>query len=864
NVSGNGGSESANLTGLVNGATYFIRVYHFGTNIPSNPTFTICVSPELVMPQCAASTPAGNTCAEAVLICDVNGYCGSTSATYSSDSWPELSTAFCGSIENNSFIQFVADQSTVSLNVWVTSSTTNQGIQIMVFSANNCSGPVNTYTCVSPLAPSPNAQGVTVTGLTPGNTYYMMIDGFAGDVCNYVIGVNSGIQVSGNITTTTPSICLGSSVQLNASGGNGTYDWTPNSDLNTLSGATVMATPTVSGQHTYSMTSYSSNPFCPSTNTSQITINVAEPPNPNAGIDDTVCLGDPIFLVGSIASPANSPSWQFLTSGISPTPTVSFSPNFSNLTPTVTVNQPGLYRFILRENNSVCGIYRDTVQILVQQLTQSFDVVLPSCFGMMDGSINVINSEATEFSLDGGTTWSGQSLFENLSSGFYTVCSRNAIGCEVCDEVEIPEQDPLLLEVSNDTTVCENGTATLFAQAFGGTSFIYHWSHTIDNSPMQLVSPEDDQTYIVYAENENGCLSEEDSIDVSVLNSITGIVSQDIFVCPGYSGDLTATASGGNGGPYTFNWSTGDVGNGLSDMITVTPTSSIPVTVEVEDGCESSPVSFTVNVNVAPLPLIGVSTTDPSVCEPAYFNVQSTTDASLVEHIEWNVSNGQSFTDQENIIIEDLYAGVYDIQVIVTTPDGCIDSTTFNNYLTVYPIPDADFTYSPNPVKQFNTSVFLTNYTIGASNYEWFIEQGTPSYSQAENVQTSLPDGEVGSYEVILIATSEFGCIDTAIRIIDVKPEIILYVPNTFTPDDDEYNQTWGIFVEGIDIYNFELLIFNRWGEIIWESHDPAEKWDGTFQGNYVQQGIYTWRIESKDILTDEKFERTGFVNVIR
>lgn len=147
-------TEMASLTTLIVGVTYWIRVYHFGATYPTNPTFSICVSPQAVMPNCGVSPAAGNTCAQATLICDVNGYCGSTAATYTSDSWPALSTAFCGSIENNSFIQFVANSSTVSLNVWVTSTTTNLGIQVMVFSTPSCGGAVTTHTCVSPLAPS--------------------------------------------------------------------------------------------------------------------------------------------------------------------------------------------------------------------------------------------------------------------------------------------------------------------------------------------------------------------------------------------------------------------------------------------------------------------------------------------------------------------------------------------------------------------------------------------------------------------------------------------------------------------------------------------------------------------------------------
>jgi gliding motility-associated-like protein len=209
-------------------------------------------------------------------------------------------------------------------------------------------------------------------------------------------------------------------------------------------------------------------------------------------------------------------------------------------------------------------------------------------------------------------------------------------------------------------------------------------------------------------------------------------------------------------------------------------------------------------------------------------------------------------------------AGMYNVQLIVESPNGCIDSTTFFNFLTVYPQPTANFTYSPNPVKMFNTEVQLTNYSSNGVSYEWFIQEGNPSYSQSEDVQIILPDGETGSYDVLLITTSSFGCIDSLVKTIVVLPEILLYVPNTFTPDGDEFNQEWGIQMSGMDVYNFELRLYNRWGELIWESYDPYEMWDGTYKGTLVQQGTYTWTIEAKDPNNDNKFEYSGHVLVLR
>ena len=90
-------------------------------------------------------------------------------------------------------------------------------------------------------------------------------------------------------------------------------------------------------------------------------------------------------------------------------------------------------------------------------------------------------------------------------------------------------------------------------------------------------------------------------------------------------------------------------------------------------------------------------------------------------------------------------------------------------------------------------------------------------------------------------------------------------MPNTFTPDGDNYNEFFTpVFTSGYDPYDFDLYIFNRWGEIIWESHDASAGWDGTYGGNLVQDGTYTWKIEFKTTETDERMMVSGHVNVIK
>lgn len=100
---------------------------------------------------------------------------------------------------------------------------------------------------------------------------------------------------------------------------------------------------------------------------------------------------------------------------------------------------------------------------------------------------------------------------------------------------------------------------------------------------------------------------------------------------------------------------------------------------------------------------------------------------------------------------------------------------------------------------------------------------------------------------------------------VELCKELTYFIPNTFTPDGDERNQTWKpVFSVGVDLYDYQLFVFNRWGEMIWESHDPTSGWDGTYAGTLCQDGIYTWVISFGDLYTDARYMDRGHLTIIR
>jgi hypothetical protein len=266
-------------------------------------------------PPCGANPAAGNTCATATPICELNGYCGNTSSSYTANTWGAagapfgcgflglsscpgtgLLGSFCGSVENNSFLSFVASSSSISFNSWVYNSSYGDGIQIMIFSGT-CGGNITSYYC-DQLVPSASSQTVSATGLTPGNTYYIMIDGFAGDVCDYTFAANTGISIPVDVTPVTSTICAGQSVTLTATGGNGSYTWNASPNLSSTSGATVTATPpSTPGTYTYTVNSATGNALCPSSTTASatITVNSCGGCTVSAGNSGDVCQGTATF-----------------------------------------------------------------------------------------------------------------------------------------------------------------------------------------------------------------------------------------------------------------------------------------------------------------------------------------------------------------------------------------------------------------------------------------------------------------------------------------------------------------------------------------------------------------------------------------
>lgn len=713
-------------------------------------------------------------------------------------------------------------------------------------------------------------QGNFENGLSvvAGQTYLLCLSNFSGTSQTVNMNFFGSANVACGVTAIDQTICQGSSANVTiATPGyaNPVFNWLNTTGVsNPTAGTNVVVTPTQTTTYQVEVLQLPTAGNIALIDTATFTIFVEEIPVPEAGLPDTVCFGDPIQLGGAVTSLTNLRSWSSFSVGVSPPPSINFSPNFGVLNPTVNVNQPGLYGFVLRETSAVCGVSRDTVFVLSREMTSPFAVNEPSCEGASDASITLTHADAVNYSFDNGNTWSNSPTVSGLSAATYSVCVQDNNGCQACEQVVISNPSSVSMTVSADTTICQNGTVNMQATGNGGTAFTYNWSHSSSTNGQVTVMPQSSGYYVVQAVNQNGCESAPDSIQVTVLPPLSVDVLEVDTTCPGYPAVISASTFGGDGGPYNFVWSDGQTGTGLDHQITVVPSTTEQYTVSVSDGCETSTVDVTMEVPVAPLPNPAFDVVEAQICEPATFEMFVTTDPDSYSSATWLLSDGQFVADVSNFQTGFMPRGTYDVQLILTNAYGCIDSVTYSSFIEAMPKPEAKYHYTPNTPTTFNTKVEFLNFSNEAASYEWYIPEASPSFSTEESPTVLFPDGQSGNYEVFMIARSSFGCMDSVLGLVEIQPEVVIYAPNAFTPDYNDYNQTWSVHLQGIDEYNYELQIFNRWGQKVFETRDINQGWDGTAFGEVLPTGLYSYVIRTKGNLDSQPHVFEGTINLLK
>lgn len=225
----------------------------------------------------------------------------------------------------------------------------------------------------------------------------------------------------------------------------------------------------------------------------------------------------------------------------------------------------------------------------------------------------------------------------------------------------------------------------------------------------------------------------------------------------------------------------------------------------------------------------------------------------------WEI-NGQTGTNFDGFNAIFNAVGCYDLTLEVTDLNGCTSTIQQHDMVCIHPNPIASFSLG-NSFVDAESMVHIFNYSQGAETFIWNFGEGSSTINTMHPQHSYSTSGE---YEITLTAFNEFGCSDTYQTQISVREPILIYVPNTFTPGGGDLNEIFlPIIASGVDRYNYSLVIFNRWGEVMFESRNPDIGWNGSYGSKLCPSGTYIWQIEFQDIRGLNQLMR-GHLNLLR
>ncbi|NOQ75747.1 MAG: PKD domain-containing protein [Crocinitomix sp.] len=428
---------------------------------------------------------------------------------------------------------------------------------------------------------------------------------------------------------------------------------------------------------------------------------------------------------------------------------------------------------------------------------------------------------------------------------------RDENGCEF--EITVTLNEPEVLDVSEFLTdeVCEgdcNGAIDLFID--GGVSpYTFSIDDCVTLETFAAFTDLCPANYMVCVEDANGCrFNNTVTINAGLapvdptmipIGPFCADASPILIIAPDL-GDLT--------GP-------GVVGGSFDPAVAGPGVHTITNTI-VND-CGGGIATMEVIVN--PLPNVVLLANETTGCIPFEVFFENVGETGVT--CEWNFGDGTIVETCDFIMHTYTNPGVYDVSLTVIDANGCSATAFYEDYIAAYDLPIANFKYAPVEVTTLDRTVDFTDLSSGADNWIWNFDAFGNSTDQ--NPSFLFPDNE-GTYEIMQIAITPEGCRDTMVQTLVVVQEHLIFVPNVITPDGTNLNEVFLPYFTGIDVYNYHLTIYNRWGELVFESYDLNTGWNGTFNDVIVQDGVYIWHILVGDIDTEFMREYHGHVSVLR
>ncbi len=510
----------------------------------------------------------------------------------------------------------------------------------------------------------------------------------------------------------------------------------------------------------------------------------------------------------------------------------------------------GMYGITVTDQNNCSYTSSIAVNEPLAPLSFNFTTADNLCFGGATGSATVAISGGTAPYTSQWSNSSSNLTINSLPAGFYTFQTVDAHNCALSQSIMIAQPSQISMVDSVRTQVsCNNFSdgAINFSTTGGTPVYSYLWNTGVTTEDISGLTA---GSYSVQITDANSC-QRTFNFELTQPDILQGAYTTDEPSCFGYNdGSIFSTVSGGTI-PYSYAWSNGAI---TQDNINV-EAGNHDLTITDNNGCVlvlntvlTQPAQIQVSFDANKL--VG--------CDPLEVRLTNTSDEQFQS--DWNFGDGSTDAGTQ---VEHTFTGegCYDITLEVTDVNGCSNSATYADFICVLETPVAAIGVTNVELAVYDPETIITNLSTHADSYSWNLG-GANDFDYFEPGSHVFPAYNADQFLVTLIAYNDNGCVDSTVVVIHFDNSLIMYVPNTFTPNGDEFNQVFmPVFPSQPAIYN--LKIYNRWGEMIFESNDTNIGWDGTYNGVLVQDGAYTWDIY---VTTFDAhiYTRQGLVNVLK
>lgn len=590
--------------------------------------------------------------------------------------------------------------------------------------------------------------------------------------------------------------------------------------------------------------------------------------NPTASFNsNNVCLRDTMAFTDSSSVPAPSSITNYVwrwgdnsTNGATQNPSHLYSNEGQHSVTLVTTTNKGCKDSITK-SVTVFGIPVSAYTANDKCLSDSI-LFLNSSTNPPTGTI-----ESWTWNFGDGTpadtiNWSTNHLYS--AAGTYTVTLitySSLLGCSdtITDSVTV---FPMPNANFNVNEVCQNAT-TIFTDTSTVTSgAITNWSWTFgDGSPASTIqNPTHIYTnYGVYnvsltATTNNGC--KHSITKNATIHPLPEAAISAANVCNGTPLTFTTNSSiatnATNDSINQWFWNTGDgspVVATQNTSHTYTTYGSYTATLLVVSSFMCSD-SVQKTIVIHPNPTVLFTANDSSGCAPLciFFQNSSFVPNGTISSWQWtfgdNTANSNSQEATHCYTNTTPSSLLFSPTLMATSDSGCVTSLTKNNYITAYPQPIAQFTVTPQTTLITEPIISIENNSLIATAWSWDFGDGDTNAAQAPQSHTY---SDTGTYTITLIASTAYNCKDTARQTVIIDPDFMFYIPNAFSPNGDGTNDFFG--GKGDFIKEYKMLIFDRWGNMIYRTDDISKPWDG--KSNYgdatSQQDVYVYSIEIVD-----------------